>query len=318
MSKLQKGIVQSISPAGKNKGPEKVPLTEGHDAFEEAGVATSEFRDAGPKQSGGELQNFDLDFPVPESREAVGSEGDTGVEPEPIPVKAKNSKKKASKTPGGGGKLLGGSALVVSLLALSVAGVVGFKQLDSDSQIRQTVFGLQESISDLVTQDGEITQSLAQTQSAVSENTARISDIEQFRSDLATMSTVLDSIQNELSGIKTTLGDHREILDEHRLDIDVVSKEVKTLSERPARTVVKTVPAPAPQPVAEVQTLEGATVASIDMWGVEPYVVLQDASGGWVPLKVGDYYRGWKLQGAVNGEAVFKAGSKVRRLSVEG
>jgi len=318
MSKLQKGIVQSISPAAKNREPEQVALPEAHDAFEEAGVATSEFRDAGPEQSEDEPENFDLDLPVAESREAVSSKSESKVEPEPIPVKAKTSKKKAPKTSGGGGKLLSGSALVISLLALSVAGVIGFKQLDSDSQIRQTVFGLQESISDLVTQDSEITQSLAQTQSAVSANTARISDIEQFRSDLATMSTVLDSIQNELGAIRTTLGDHRGILDEHRLDIDVVSKKVKTLSERPARTVVKNVPAPAPQPVAEVQTLEGATVASIDMWGVEPYVVLQDSSGGWVPLKVGDYYRGWKLQGAVNGEAVFKAGSKVRRLSVEG
>lgn len=318
MSKLQKGIVQSISPAAMNREPEQVALSEAHDAFEEAGVATNELRDPGAKQSEVELENFDLDLPVSESREAVGSEGESDIEPEPIPVKAKTSKKKAPKTAGGGGKLLGGSALVVSLLALSVAGVIGFNQLESDSQIRQTVFGLQESISDLVTQDGEISESLAQTQSAVSENTARISDIEQFRSDLAAMSTVLDSIQNELGGIKTTLGDHQNILDEHRLDIDVVSKEVKTLNERPARTVVKTVPAPAPQSVSEVQTLEGATVASIDMWGVEPYVVLQDSSGGWVPLKVGDYYRGWKLQGAVNGEAVFKAGSKVRRLSVEG
>lgn len=317
MSKLQAGIVQSISPSAKNRGPEQVASTDGNDAFEEAGVAASERLDVGPKQSKDELENFGLDLPEELSRGAVRSDSESGVEPEPIPVKAKTSKKKASQV-SSGGKLLGGSALVVSLLALGVSGVLGFNQLDSGSQIRQTVFGLQESIADLVTQDGEITQSLAQAQLAVSENTARISDIEQFRSDLTTMSTVLDSIENELGDIKTTLGDHQKTLDEHRLDIDVVSKDVKTLSERPVRTVVKTLPTPAPQTVAEVQTLEGATVASIDMWGVEPYVVLQDSSGGWVPLKVGDYYRGWKLQGAVNGEAIFKVGSKVRRLRVEG
>ena len=40
MSKLQKGIVQSISPAAMNREPEQVALSEAHDAFEEAGVAT--------------------------------------------------------------------------------------------------------------------------------------------------------------------------------------------------------------------------------------------------------------------------------------
>lgn len=318
MSKLQQGIVQSISPSANKEGSKKLAAADGHNAFEEAGVASNELPDSAPNKTRDEPEDFDLDLPIEKSRESVTSDAEPGPEPEPIPVKAKPAKKRAPKTSGSGGKFLGGSALVVSLLALSVAGVIGFKQLNSDSQIRQTVFGLQESLTDLVTQDSEFSQILSQTQSTVAENTARFSDIEQFRSDLATMSTVLDNIQGELGGIKTTLGDHRKILDEHRLDIDGVSKEVKTLSERPAKTIVKTVQAPAPKPVADVQTLEGATVASIDMWGVEPYVVLQDSSGGWVPLKVGDYYRGWKLQGAVNGEAIFKTGSKVRRLSVEG
>lgn len=313
MSKLQQGIVQSISPTAKKDGPTNLAPADGQEAFEEAGVAATELNESAPNRKQEGPEDFDLDLP----EETTRKQGTSESEPEPIPVKAKASKKKAPKT-SGGGKLLGGSALVVSLLALSVAGVIGFQQIDSDSQIRQTVFGLQESITELVTQNSEISQSLTQTQSSVAENTARLSDMEQFRSDLSAMSTVLENIQVELGGIKTTLGDHRKILDEHRLDIDGVSKEVKTLSERPAKTIVKTIQAPAPKPVTNVQTLEGATVASIDMWGVEPYVVLQDSSGGWVPLKVGDYYRGWKLQGAVNGEAVFKAGSKVRRLSVEG
>ena len=129
----------------------------------------------------------------------------------------------------------------------------------------------------------------------------------------------MNGVQEELIDIRAGLENQQKVLSEHRSDIDLVSKDVKTLNERPpVRQVVREVRTTAPRTqLQSTTTLEGATLASIDMWGTQPYVVLRDNAGGWVPLQAGDTYRGWFLESASGSEAVFKAGTKTRRMSVE-
>jgi hypothetical protein len=178
--------------------------------------------------------------------------------------------------------------------------------------------GMTESIFDLNLRNEEITKGLSDTRLSVQNNDARIATLGQVHSDIQVIRSALTGVQDELIDIRAGFDNQKKALDEHRSDIDLVSQEVKTLSERPpVRQVVREVRT-APQAKAQpAGTLEGATLASIDMWGSQRYVVLRDDAGAWVPLQAGDTYRGWFLQSASGNEAVFKAGTKTRRMAVE-
>jgi hypothetical protein len=178
--------------------------------------------------------------------------------------------------------------------------------------------GMTESIFDLNLRNEEITKGLSDTRLSVQNNDARIATLGQVQSDIQVIRSALTGVQDELIDIRAGLDSQKQVLDEYRSDIDLVSKEMKTLSERPpVRQVVREVRT-APQAKARpTGTLEGATLASIDMWGSQPYVVLRDDAGAWVPLQAGDTYRGWFLQSASGNEAVFKAGTETRRMAVE-
>ena len=313
-SKLGHNMIRSIEGGKKSD-----KSAEHEEAFKEAGLT-----DSAP-ETDKEFEDLDLDFYNEPSEAPQKNEG-----PEPVPVvepAAKSAKQvkpaKRSKSPmpakqsKSGGRLLSGAALTVALIALIGSGYVGFQQATGEVDVRQSIAGMKESMTELTFSNDEIASDLSDTQSVVQVNGSRIATIEQFGSDLQMLQTAINGIQDELVGIKSGLENQRKILDEHRLDIDNVDKQVKTLNERPpTRTIVKQVKAPAPQPQA-APTLDGATVASIDMWGSQPYVVLRDRDGGWIPLQTGDYYQGWRLQGAVGNEAIFKSGSKTRRMTVE-
>lgn len=316
MSKLKQGIMRSIS-GGRDQPATDSATDKTSEAFQEAGMPSM---DSENLSNGPEPIHESNDGPLHiESAESVHS---SDVEPEPIPIPPKPSKQKPVKPKvvktGNGGKVLGVTAVVISLSALVFSAYIGFQQSNGVESIRQSMVGMTESIFDLNLRNEEVSKGLVDTQSAVDANNTKIATLGQLQSDIRGIRGALNGVQDELTDIRAGLNNQRKILDEHRSDIDWVSKEVKTLSERPpVRQVVREVRI-APQAKVQTQsTLEGATLASIDTWGSQPYVVLRDDTGDWVPLQTGDTYRGWYLQSASGSEAVFKAGTKTRRMVVE-
>ena len=304
MPKLGQSIMRSIE-GGKRR--DRADQGAPDDAFAEAGLSESV-----AVQSGG-IEDPTLDLP---EEIFVQPEVEPRGEPEPIPVSEQPNQKSRKSNPGGG-KILIASALTISLAALVASGYIGFQQVTGEVNVSQSISDIKESLSALASRDNEIAEDLSDTQSIVQVNGSRVTTIEQFGRDLRTMQVAIEDIHVELGGIKTVLDTQKKVIDEHRQDIDNMGKQVKILNDRPVvKTIVQKVAAPAPQPQLN-HSLEGATVASIDMWGSQPYVVLRDRNGGWIPLQTGEYYQGWRLQGAVGNEAIFKSGSKTRRLAVE-
>jgi len=314
MSKLKQGIMRSIS-GGRDEPAKNSETDKVSDAFQEAGVPSmdAEIQSSAPN-------------PVPERVEEPVHVDQfdqlDASDPEPIPVSPTPNKRKPVDKPGavksGGGMILGGIAVVISLSAFLVSVYIGVQQNSGDEGIRQSMVGMTESIFDLNLRNEEITKGLSDTRLSVQNNDARIATLGQVQSDIQVIRNALTGVQDELIDIRAGLDSQKQVLDEYRSDIDLVSKEMKTLSERPpVRQVVREVRT-APQAKARpTGTLEGATLASIDMWGSQPYVVLRDDAGAWVPLQAGDTYRGWFLQSASGNEAVFKAGTETRRMAVE-
>jgi len=317
MSKLKQGIMRSIS-GGRDEPAKNSETDKVSDAFQEAGVPSmdAEIQSSAPN-------------PVPERVEEPVHVDQfdqfdqlDASDPEPIPVSPAPNKRKPVDKPGavksGGGMILGGIAVVISLSAFLVSVYIGVQQNSGDEGIRQSMVGMTESIFDLNLRNEEITKGLSDTRLSVQNNDARIATLGQVQSDIQVIRNALTGVQDELIDIRAGLDSQKQVLDEYRSDIDLVSKEMKTLSERPpVRQVVREVRT-APQAKARpTGTLEGATLASIDMWGSQPYVVLRDDAGAWVPLQAGDTYRGWFLQSASGNEAVFKAGTETRRMAVE-
>jgi archaellum component FlaC len=314
MSKLKQGIMRSIS--GGLDEPAKDSATD---------KASDAFREAGVPSMGAEIQSSALNPILEKVEEPIHVDQFDQLDaanPESISVSPAPSKRKPVDKPravkSGGGKILGGIAVVISLLALLVSVYIGVQQSSGDEGIHQSMMGMTESIFDLNLRNEEITKGFSDTRLSVQNNDGRIATLGQVHSDIQVIRSALNGVQDELIDIRAVLDNQEKVLDEHRSDIDLVSQEVKTLSERPpVRQVVREVRT-APQAKAQpAGTLEGATLASIDMWGSQRYVVLRDDAGAWVPLQAGDTYRGWFLQSASGNEAVFKAGTKTRRMAVE-
>jgi len=298
---------------GKSVSEEDIVTEKRSDAFQEAEIPST---DAASLESGAAPSLEDPVEPIPADQFASD-------EPEPVPIVASPKKRESATRPqsikSGGGKILGGTAIVMSLSALAVSGYFGFQQKANEVDVRESMMGMSESIFDLNFRNDEITAGLSDTNLAVQNNDARIATFSELQSDIQSISSALNGVQEELIDIRAGLENQQKVLSEHRSDIDLVSKDVKTLNERPpVRQVVREVRTTAPRTqLQSTTTLEGATLASIDMWGTQPYVVLRDNAGGWVPLQAGDTYRGWFLESASGSEAVFKAGTKTRRMSVE-
>ena len=142
--------------------------------------------------------------------------------------------------------------------------------------------------------------------------------IDAIRKDIQELQATISAMRGELNGFKGSLEDNSASIDSHQKQIDELSDQIKKLNARAASAPKKVVQkAPVKKVNTDPSLIEGAYVASIDLWGTQPYVMLREENGSWVPLTMGDYYKGWRLEGAIGSEAVFQNGSKTKRLTIK-
>ena len=132
------------------------------------------------------------------------------------------------------------------------------------------------------------------------------------------MQETISGLRSELDGFKGDLVNQGTSIEKHQKEIEELGEQIKKLNARAAIVPKKVVQrTPVKKANTDPSLIEGAYVASIDLWGTQPYVMLREENGSWVPLTMGDYYKGWRLEGAIGSEAVFQKGSKTKRLTIK-
>lgn len=304
-SKLGQSLMRTID-GGKAKGESAVEA-ESHDAFEQAemNIQSDEFNDSG-------AEAYSSNEPIVGNFDEIHSSG----EPEPQ-LDKKPQKLKAPKNSKPGG-LMSAIALLVSVGALGVAGYSVISQKSGQEAALKNVESLDVAIGHLNTRADELTADLSGAQKSVQSNADRLVSIEGIRKDLQIMNTTVSAMRGELDGLKGKLEANTTSIGKHQQRISELNDELKKLNARaasaPKRVVQK---APVQQVSTNPSDLEGAYVASIDLWGTQPSVMLRETNGNWIPLTRGDYYKGWRLEGADGYEAVFQQGAKTKRLTVK-
>lgn len=177
---------------------------------------------------------------------------------------------------------------------------------------------LVSAIGTINTRTDELAAELAGTQKDVQSNSDGLVGVDGIRKNIQEMQTTMSATRGELNAIKGSQEANSASIDAHQKKIDELMDLIKKLNARAASVTKKVVQkVPVKQVNIDPSLIEGAYVASIDLWGAQPYVMLRDENGNWVPLTTDDYYRGWRLEGAVGYEAVFQNGSKTKRLTIK-
>lgn len=241
----------------------------------------------------------------------------TTGEPIESPVKVKPEKVKPIKQKKGGG-FIGVVALLLSLVALGLAGFSVVTQKAGQMAVRKDMESLDSAIGSLNSKADDLTVNLADTQKEVQSNTDRLVSLDGIRKDIQSLQTTVSLMRGDLDGVKGNLKSQGVSIEQRQKEINELSEQIKKLNARPASVPKKVVQrAPVQKDDSDPSLIEGAYVASIDLWGTQPYVMLRAEDGGWVPLTMGDYYKGWRLEGAIGAEALFKKGSKTKKLSIK-
>ena len=305
-SKLGQSLMRTID-GGKSKD-ESIIDNGVDDAFEQASQNDSvrEF---------GETEN---DASIPEEPQ-IGNTDEIISSGEPIeaPVRAKPEKVKAPKQKKGGGFVVV-IAVLLSFVALGIAGYSVINQKAIQVAAQKNMESLDTAIGSLNTKTDELTANLAGTQKDVLTNSDRLVAVDGIRKDIQNMQETISGLRSELDGFKGDLVSQGTSIEKHQKEIDELGEQIKKLNARAASVPKKVVQrTPVKKANTDPSLIEGAYVASIDLWGTQPYVMLREENGSWVPLTMGDYYKGWRLEGAIGSEAVFQKGSKTKRLTIK-
>lgn len=304
-SKLGQSLMRTID-GGKSKGESlsDIPVD---DAFDQA-----EMNGSVSELNTSEADSFSAKEPhIGEVEESHSS--DEQEKPHKLkPQKVKAPKQKKT------GSFIGVIALLVSVGAAGIAGYSVINQKAGQTAAMNGMDSLDAAIGTLNTRTDELTAELAGTQKGVQSNSDRLVSIDGIRKDIQELQATISAMRGELNGFKGSLEDNSASIDSHQKQIDELSDQIKKLNARAASVPKKVVQkAPVKKVNTDPSLIEGAYVASIDLWGTQPYVMLREENGSWVPLTMGDYYKGWRLEGAIGSEAVFQNGSKTKRLTIK-
>lgn len=304
-SKLGQSLMRTIN-GGESNGK---PLSDIHvdDAFDQAGKngSVSELNTT-------DADSFSAKDPHIGEVVEIHSSGEQGKPHNAKPHKVKAPKQKKT------GSFIGVIALLVSVGAAGIAGYSVINQKAGQTAAMDSMGSLDAAIGTLNTRTDELTAELSGTQKGVQSNSDRLVSIDGIRKDIQDLQATISAMRGELNGFKGGLEDNSASIDSHQKQIDELSDQIKKLNARAASAPKKVVQkAPAKEVNTDSSQIEGAYVASIDLWGIQPYVMLREENGSWVPLTMGDYYKGWRLEGAIGSEAVFQNGSKTKRLTIK-
>lgn len=210
-------------------------------------------------------------------------------------------------------------SVLAFLMAVIAGGMVGYlyvHHLGFEVAISEDVNAVEGAIGDLTSRADKHVGEIAQLSNDVSAIQNTVADINAMRSEVGDLKDSLIEVQSTIEDLSKSMGDQQGHISEHGNAIETLQKDLKILKDRhAAKKIVKT--PVVKKPIDDPTKIEGASVASIDLWGTEPYVVLREDDGGWVPLTMGDYYRGWRFAGATEHGAMFKRGGKKKTLQVE-
>jgi hypothetical protein len=228
------------------------------------------------------------------------------------PVKSPAIKNKPKKN------YMGGSTLALSILAVLVAGYSMVEQKQSQAVMTETLDMVTTDMGDLNLKSDELKVDLIKVQDKVQLNTNNIAKFETIQDYIADLDKQINDKLEEIEIIKGRMDRHDKTLEQHGDELKKLGIKIKKYTARraPAKKAVKRVAAK--KAYDDPTKLKDAVVASIDTWGTQPSVMLRNDRGNWIPMSMGDYYKGWKLSGVMGDEAIFKKGKKLRRLTIEG
>ena len=213
---------------------------------------------------------------------------------------------------------MGGSALALSILAVLAAGYSIVEQKQSQAVFTESLDVVTMDMGDLNLKSDELKVDLIKVQDKVQLNTNNIAKFETIQDYIADLDKQINDKLEEIEIIKGRMDRHDKTLEQHGNELKKLGIKIKKYTARraPSKKAVKRVAA---KKVYDDPTkLKDAVVASIDTWGTQPSVMLRNDRGNWIPMSMGDYYKGWKLSGILGDEAIFKKGKKLRRLTIEG
>lgn len=304
-SKLGQSLMRTID-GGKSKD-ESLSDMPVDDAFDQA-----EMNGSVSELNASDADSFSAKEPHIGEVEEIHSSGEQEKPHNVKPQKVKAPKQKKT------GSFIGVIALLVSVSAAGIAGYSVINQKAGQTAAMNSVDSLDAAIGTLNKRTDELTAELAGTHKGVQSNSDRLVSIDAIRKDIQELQGTISAMRGELNGFKGSLEDNSASIDSHQKQIDELSDQIKKLNARAASAPKKVVQkAPVKKVNTDPSLIEGAYVASIDLWGTQPYVMLREENGSWVPLTMGDYYKGWRLEGAIGSEAVFQNGSKTKRLTIK-
>lgn len=130
-------------------------------------------------------------------------------------------------------------------------------------------------------------------------------ELERIKSDVMTNTS---SIETSATQIKSLVGEMRQI-DSHMTN---VISEIK----RDVKTKAKLVSS---RPVTNTEnSLEGATLESVDLWNYNSYANLRTTEGAWIPLKVSERFKGWIIKHINKDSVVFTRNGQDKTLFING
>lgn len=239
------------------------------------------------------------------------------IDAKPQKIKPKKSNKRASTNKGG---RVSGVAISLSIIALLGSGYSIFSQDAIQQTLKESLGSLESSLYELADRSDLLESSLSSTAQTVSTNSDEIVELQTMRTDLLSINQAIDSIRQEANQVGKSIETQKQTLDEHGDLIKGLKSDVKALEKRPkpvVRKVVNTPKAKPKKPVENSNSIQGATVSTIDQWGASSYVMLRDKEGNWIPLQRGDSYKGWRFIGSTGDKALFRNGAKSKKLEVE-
>lgn len=152
-------------------------------------------------------------------------------------------------------------------------------------------------------------------QNSLGEETGRINQLEksqlqfaQIRKELAALSSELSSLNSKLADNSAAIKKNVNAIEEARNHAELVGKKI---SQRAAANKKASIAMTSTQ-----NNVAEAELVSLDRWG-SAITAMMKIGTQWLPLNLGDRYKGWKFTSVEGDKAVFSKGKKKVRLQVK-
>ena len=265
-------------------------------------------------QATGDLHETDLKEPTFEDRVDDQAE-------DVVPVEAGQSPKIKQKTPkpSKGNNLLLVPTLVIASLAILLSGYTFISQKSQLINSKRNFDDLNISVGQLNTKTDELGADVSGVKKDVQSHSSQLDKVNNIEIELSNLQKSVNSLRSDIDDLQAGLNSQKKDIIELQKDIKTLDQKIdKKLSQKPRPVARKQSPRRSAKPaVHKPNYIEGAYVASIDLWGIRPYAMLKDKDNKWVPLSKGDTYKGWKLNSLSSQQAVFKKGKSTLTLKVK-